>query len=158
MIYLGIDPGLSGGLAALSTICTFTGFPRPMPLAGGEIDALNIAETVTDLRMADDVIVCVEAVHSMPKQGVASTFKFGKGYGMVLGALAAVSARTELVTPQAWKKAILAGTAKDKDAAIAWCRRAYPSVNLLATERSRVPHDGIADALCIAEYARRTYK
>ena len=26
---------------------------------------------------------------------------------------------------------------------------------LLATPRSRVPHDGLADALCLAEYARR---
>jgi crossover junction endodeoxyribonuclease RuvC len=83
----------------------------------------------------------------------------------------------ELVTPQAWKKVVLPGlipakaklppdaTAAQKkaasaankkagkDAAIGWCRRAYPSVSLIP-EGCRVPHDGIADSLCIAEYAR----
>ncbi len=59
------------------------------------------------------------------------------------------------VTPQAWKKAVLAGTARDKAAAIAFATRRFPGVPLLATPRSRTPHDGVADAVCLAEYARR---
>jgi hypothetical protein len=62
----------------------------------------------------------------------------------------------ELVTPQAWKKLILAGTPKDKDASIAYCRRAFPNVPLIPL-RYRVPHDGIADSLCLLQYGLRTF-
>jgi len=93
----------------------------------------------------------------MPKQGLSSTFTFGKGYGMIQGIMAALGVRYELVSPQKWKGVILAGTAKDKLAAIAWCRRAYPGADLVP-RGCRVAHDGISDAICIAEYGRRTYK
>ena len=40
-----------------------------------------------------------------------------------------------------------------KTAAVDYCRRVYPSVQLIP-ERCRVPHTGIADAVCIATYGR----
>jgi hypothetical protein len=33
----------------------------------------------------------------------------------------------------------------------------FPKVNLLMNEKSSVPHDGLVDALLIAEYARRKF-
>jgi crossover junction endodeoxyribonuclease RuvC len=157
VIYLGFDPGLSGGLAALGLGVSTA---HVMPVRGNEIDARAIGVWVWDHVLKNDsaVVACVEKVGAMPKQGLSSTFKFGKGYGTILGVLGALGVRCELVTPQAWKKVVLAGTDHSKDAAIAWCNRAYPQVSLLATERCRVPHDGMADALCIAEFARRFYK
>jgi hypothetical protein len=80
----------------------------------------------------------------MPGQGVASSFTFGTGYRQIQGLLAGRGIPFELVTPQAWKKLVLAGTTKDKDAAIAYCRRAFPDVALVLP-RCRVSHDGIAD-------------
>lgn len=158
MIYLGFDPGLSGGWAAIPDQGPVKA--GIMPVSGDQIDAraLGIFVWGEVLKHDSAVVACVELVGAMPKQGLSSTFKFGKGYGTILGVLGALGVRTELVTPQKWKSVVLAGTAKDKDAAIAWCRRAYPSVNLLATERSRVPHDGIADAVAICEYGRRTFR
>jgi crossover junction endodeoxyribonuclease RuvC len=82
-------------------------------------------------------------------------FTFGKGYGEVIGVLTTLGIHIRYVEPRAWKEAILQGTEKDKEAAIAWCRANYPNVNLLMTPRARVPHDGVADALCLCEYARR---
>jgi len=87
----------------------------------------------------------------MPFQGVASTFTFGRGFGGVLGAIKALG----LPMPQAWQKAILAGTPGDKPAAIQYATSRFPSASLLATARSRTPSDGIADALCLAEWGRR---
>lgn len=161
MIFLGIDPGLKGGLAALkgpgesgptASFC-------PMPVSGGEVDARAIGIWLWDFALKNDnqVVVCVEKVGAMPKQGVVSTFTFGVGYGKILGAAGALGMRAELVTPQAWKKVVLAGTTKDKDAAVAYCMRAWPGLSLVLPG-CRVPHDGCADALCIAEFARRTYK
>ena len=93
----------------------------------------------------------VEKCHSMPGQGVKSMFSFGGAYEGIFGLLAGLQISARIVPPQAWKKAILAGTAKDKPAAIAYCRRRWPSVSLIP-EGCRVAHDGMADALCIAAY------
>jgi hypothetical protein len=91
----------------------------------------------------------------MPKHGIVSIFRFGEGYGMWQGALAALGIPYQAVLPQAWKKVVFPGTARDKAASILFAQRRFPSVSLLASPRSKVPHDGIADALALAEFARR---
>ena len=48
----------------------------------------------------------IEQVHSMPKQGVASSFKFGRHYGFLLGVLTALGIPYQTVTPQKWQKAM----------------------------------------------------
>ncbi|AFY60102.1 holliday junction resolvasome, endonuclease subunit [Synechococcus sp. PCC 6312] len=125
---------------------------KPLPIGGKDLDLATLADW---LKSASPGLLVIEKVHSMPGQGVSSTFKFGQGYGAILGIAAALSIPTELVTPQAWKKTVLAGTAKDKDAAIDYCRRMFPQVSLLPGPRCRKPHDGLADSLCILEYGRR---
>jgi crossover junction endodeoxyribonuclease RuvC len=158
VIYIGIDPGLSGGLATISANGAQV-TARPMPVSGGQIDASAVADLVWGAALAcgDTAIAVMEKVGAMPKQGVVSMFRFGQGYGTILGVLGALGIRCELVTPQRWKAVILAGTARDKAAAIAWCRRAYPGVSLRRTERCTTDHDGMADALCLAEYGRRSF-
>ena len=155
MIYLGVDPGLAGGVACIypDRVEAFV-----MPVQGDEIHPHALGIWAARAQLLDNVIAVVEKVGAMPKQGLSSTFKFGKGYGTVLGVFGALGIRTELVPPQAWKKVVLAGTNHDKDAAVAWVARAYPQVNLLRTARCTTPHDGIADAVCLAEYGKRTFK
>ncbi|GAA0586540.1 hypothetical protein ACFQH5_20340 [Halomonas salifodinae] len=145
---IGIDPGQSGGIAGIDGDASYA---VPMPLIGKDIDGHKIAAQLKSL--TPDVVI-IEKVHAMPKQGVSSTFKFGMGFGIVIGVCEALGIPYRLVTPQAWKKAVLAGTTKDKDAAIAFVRRAYPSIDL-TPGRKRVPHDGMADAVCLAEYGRQ---
>jgi phage tail protein X len=146
---IAIDPGLHGAIAILHPDGSTTA--HPMPLAGKELDLVTLAEQV---ETANPAWIVIEKVGSMPGQGVASTFKFGCGYGSLLGIAAALRVPVELVTPQRWKARVLHGTAKDKASAIAFCRRAYPGVNLVPP-RCRTPHDGIADAVCLLEYGRR---
>jgi len=153
-VTIGIDPGQSGGLAIIDTRLSE---PRvvPMPLAGKSVDWAEVAYWLRLFAPATrSAVAYVEKVSAMPKQGVSSTFKFGCNVGGIHGVLGALGIPMALVTPQAWKKRVLAGTAKDKAAAIDYCRRRWPHVSLLATERSRKPHDGMADALCIARYAQ----
>lgn len=150
MIVAGIDPGKAGGLAKQRAIGTVEVIP--MPVAGKEIDGLAIVDFLNGV----DLVV-IEKVASMPKQGVKSTFTFGKGYGILHGICWGGAIPFELVTPQRWKGTVLAGTSKDKDAAIAYCRRRFPHVSLLPTPRCSVPSDGMADALCLMEYGRRMF-
>ncbi len=150
MNIVGIGPGKSGGLAFYAHNGSVSA--TVMPIAGKAYDGLAILEYITD---AD--LVVIEKVGAMPGQGVTSMFNFGAGYGLLQGICLGVGIPYELVTPQRWKKVVLADTKKDKNAAISYCRRRFPGVSLLASERCKKPHDGIADALCLMEYGRRVF-
>jgi crossover junction endodeoxyribonuclease RuvC len=155
MIIIGIDPGLSGGLAAL-----VDGLPMllPMPVADGEIDGNAVRLWLDERRWAGGkAMVFLEKVHSMPKQGVASTFTFAAGWGLIRGILTGLCIPYQLVTPQAWQKELLAGLDRTdtKAAAYLFASRLWPTVDWRASDRCRKPHSGIVDAACIAEYGRR---
>lgn len=147
----GIDPGQKGGIAFLGKYALTVEAAHPMILAGKELDIQAIADLFLQYRKIS--LAVVEKCHSMPGQGTVSMFKFGKGYGILLGIIGALAIPTILVTPQAWKKKILAGTKKDKDAAIEYVRMKYPKFQLVP-KKCRKPHDGMADAICLAEYGQ----
>lgn len=89
----------------------------------------------------------------MPGQGVTSMFKFGENFGFIQGLLMAYSIPYELVTPQKWKKEFQ--VTGDKNSSISVCKRLFPDVPLRRTDRCKKDHDGMAEALLMAEYARR---
>lgn len=108
---LGVDPGMTGALALIDN----DGSLRQvfdMPVVGKDISATMIAAIlkpyVSILRVA-----VVEQVASMPGQGVHSVFKFGMGYGKVLGVLGTLEIPIVDVTPAHWKREMHLG--KDKD-------------------------------------------
>lgn len=149
MLIVGIDPGQKGGVAWYCTISKQYGC-QPMPDTRRQLFLL-----LRELCATYGVIkAVVESVHSMPKQGLASTFKFGKGAGEILGILTALNAEILEPTPQAWKKEVLKGTDKSKDAAIQVAENLYPDITLVP-QGCRKPHDGMADAVCLMEYGRR---
>ena len=161
MISIGVDPGKAGGLSILisswSDRTLSSVYVHPMPMAGDLVDSRLFCRLITDKLSdfrSDEAYAYVEKVSSMPGQGVRSMFSFGRSYGIVLGVLGAIGIPTNLVTPSAWKKVVLEGTDKSKKAAIEYCRRVYPDVNLVL-DGCRVPHDGMADALAIADYGLR---
>lgn len=94
--------------------------------------------------LAPDVAY-VEAVHSMPRQGIASTFSFGVSYGVLRGVLAATGIPWTLVTPQEWGR--LVRLPKGPDAARQRVVQLYPQHSALFA-RAR-DHDR-ADALLLA--------
>ncbi len=153
---VGIDPGLRGGVAAIDPAGAVVGL-WPMPVAGGEVHAAGLADLLRSLRCLDshqDVgRVCLEKVSAMPKQGVSSTFSFGTGWGMVRGVCAALAIPVVLVPPTVWKKQVLLGLPHDKAGAVQFCASRWPTADLVLPG-CRVPHDGLADALCLASYAR----
>lgn len=112
--FLGVDPGKSGAIAVLDGYGEIESIDD-MPVVGSAVSGsllCDLIDNVVILNGGDseysllgvDVVAIVEQVHSMPKQGVASSFDFGKSYGIVLGVLAGAHVRTEHVSPQRWKK------------------------------------------------------
>lgn len=150
MIYIGIDPGKNGGIACIGE----TNKNAQSFVYSDEILIDNFKAVYTQ-GLQDDVICYLEHVHAMPKQGVSSTFNFGVNFGFIQGVLKAYGIAYELVTPQKWKKEF--SCTADKNTSIEVCKRLFPKVNLKATDRCKKDHDGMAEALLIAEYGRRHY-
>lgn len=148
MLVVGVDCGKNGGIAYYCTDSAQYGcFKMPETRK-------QVFTCINDLKTNYGRIkAIVERVHSMPKQGVASTFTFGKGVGEVLGVLTALGAEILEPTPQEWKKHVLKGTAKDKTAAIQVAENLYPEINLVPPG-CRKPSDGCADAVCLMHYGR----
>lgn len=142
MTYIGIDPGAKGGLAVIRDGGGITVVPYEK---SRYIEILS--------RVPSDSVCCLEHVHAMPGQGVTSMFNFGQTFGWVQGVLEAMGISYELVQPQKWKKefSITGG----KNSSIMVCKRLFPGVSLLPTERCGKDNDGMAEALLMAEYAKR---
>lgn len=143
--YVGIDPGKSGAMAIIHA----PGDVEVIPF-----DAVNYSLALARVSSgAYPVTCCVEKVSAMPGQGVVSMFNFGHNLGLIEGLLRGYGISYQLVPPQTWKKEF--SLSSDKAKSIEVCQKLFPNVSLLATERSRKPNDGIAEALLMAEYARR---
>lgn len=146
MIFIGVDPGKRGGYAV---IFEDENVAMAYPWSDeGFVAAMGAAAT-----RGKKCVAAVEKVGAMPGQGVTSMFSFGKSAGYIEGVLAAFEIPYQLVSPRAWKKEF--GLDGSKQKSIEVCKRLFPDVPLLPTERCRVEADGMAEALLMAEYARR---
>lgn len=154
-LIIGVDPGLTGAIAAATDDEIL--WVEDMPLVAGEIcvallDKLYDPTEYGPWHLTPDMTVAIEQVHSMPKQGVASTFKFGKAYGLVLGYFAAKGHPIIDVAPTKWKSTFhLNG--KDKDAARLEALKLWPAQ---ASWFARKKDIGRADAALIALHQART--
>lgn len=118
------------------------------PVAEQELRAMMRVDAV-------DAFVVVEHVNAMPGQGVTSCFSFGQNFGFILGLLTAFRIPYELVRPQKWKREF--SCTSDKNTSIEVAQRLFPGVDLRRTPQCKKPHDGICEALLMAEYARRQH-
>lgn len=142
MIWLGVDPGVSGAIAAIDDTGRIVRIVRNDGTERDTFEALCGYENST-------LFALIERVHSMPKQGVASSFKFGQSYGFLRGCLIGAGVPFEEVTPQKWQTAMGCLTKGDKRITKARAQQLFPNVKII---------HATADAILIAEYARRTRK
>jgi crossover junction endodeoxyribonuclease RuvC len=149
---IGIDPGLSGGIAVIHSDGRVIAEPMPVveTAKGKELDE---QELISLLQVDLWPKVFIERVHAMPKQGVVSMFTFGVGWGLVRGICAGLGLSYELVRPQEWQKAMLEGHPKGSEYLVA--SRLFPGTDWRASPRCKKAHDGMVDAALIAEYGRR---
>lgn len=149
---LAIDPGAHGGYAVYDHNAVYA---EKIPETEGDIlDAFqNLAfqwqaEGIDPVAVIEDQVGCVGP---QIRVSAASMFKFGRGFGFLLGVLQTLKFRIELVRPMTWQKSLSLGTKSDlsktewKNKLKAKAQQLYPQVEVtLAT----------ADALLILEYAR----
>jgi len=143
---IGIDPGQSGGAVLLDDIDASV----IDKVAFSKMTEQDIADVLCEWSGADDGRIfhhaTIESVHSMPKQGVASSFKFGRHFGFLIGVLTG-RIPYRMVTPQTWQKAMGCLSHGDKNVTKAAAQRLWPN--------EKWTH-AIADAALIGEFGRRT--
>ena len=108
MKYIGIDPGLNGGIAIIDQdnnvkLCV------PMPVKNGEVDVRTLAVYIQNAIKESPTFAILEKVGAMPGQGVCAMFTFGQVVGEIKATLKMLKCPFEEVTPQKWKKCVLEG-------------------------------------------------
>ncbi len=162
VLFIGIDPGLHGGIAALNEYGALE-YVVPMPVlqlppsgaktkAGNPkqgrryVSGVQLRKIVRDQRIES---VALEWVWSRPKESPSVSFGFGAAYGTVRGAFEVLHPTT-LITPQKWKKRYgLPGGDEGKDAARALATEMWPSHDR-HFNKNKKRGAGLADALLIA--------
>ncbi len=145
MIYLGIDPGMSGGIAALTEL-------GEVLLAAKMPDTeRDVYQLLSQLPMNRGYAPCprhavLERVWSSPGWGHVGSFKFGLSYGGLRMALTAACIPFDEVLPRAWQKELGCLSGKDKNITKRRAQALFPGLTIT---------HATADALLMAEYCRR---
>ena len=157
MKVFGIDPGQKGAVAELSSNGVIE-FMSPLAVTREKkLDSGAFARLIED-RMSGDVRVFVEEPQVFAMNG-KSAMTFGRMIGALESILAQYFVRFEFVKPTAWTKELHEGldrkySAKARSEIAAG--RLFPKQDfLIEGSRSKKPHDGLIDAVLIAEYGRR---
>jgi crossover junction endodeoxyribonuclease RuvC len=105
---LGIDPGVHGGLAIVAINDGVT---------PALVDAIDVPTIGTGAKERIDVLALrkwiemhrpqhalIERAGSMPKQGAASTFKYGRAVGALEAVIVCCGISMSIIDPATWKK------------------------------------------------------
>ena len=142
---IAIDPGKSGGIACLNNdmVLVFN-----MPETEG--DVVDLLRMIRSYGCQEAVIEEVGGFCGVGQPG-SRMFTFGRGVGVIHGALLALGFRIDVVRPARWQKHFSLGTVKSAGGKTAWknklkgcAQRLYPSVAV---------NLHVADALLILDYA-----
>ena len=151
-IFVGIDPGKNGGAAVINEmidgepIITFRCPKTPRDMA------LSLMSTIPVGVSYEDVLVLVEHVHAMPKNGVVSMFSFGQNLGHWEGILGAFELDVEYAGPRTWMGHYDCKPNMDKKDRKRYLRglaeELFPNIKMTFN---------ISDAILIANYNKEMY-
>ena len=150
MIILGIDPGTSGGIVivkAESNVLPEIIFAKKMPVVS--IYGKKIIDTEiisSDLSKFSIDVSIIEKVHAMPRQGVTSSFQFGRSFGAIETLAYLLSQRVDYVAPAVWKKHLGVGASKKDSLDLA--RLKFGNNDIW----NKKTNDGIAEASLLVLY------
>lgn len=159
---IGIDNGLLGAVVAIDSSFRLVDY-RDTPILNlgkkgktkNEFATAEMGKILRDVSSkAAYVKVWLEVAHAMPKQGVSSTFKTGRGFGLWEGICIGIGLVYDIVHPKTWTKVVLhdvpAGDPKARS--MAKCQRLFPTLPLTKPRGTVLSLDGRSDAALIAYY------
>lgn len=160
--YIGIDIGKSGAIAVIypdGNIRTMK-----MPLINTELDYPDLYSIISQCSLMGAHIV-FEKLGVIFGSGKSTAFSMGFQSGAVEMACVAAKVPYTKVRAVDWQKQMFQGvqeitktgsTKKDTKAmALVAIKRIFPDLKLTFGDRASKAHDGLVDAVLMAEYARR---
>lgn len=166
-VFIGIDPGLTGGIAILDTSKQIVKM-MPMPLIDGEFDHITIAKIFKEWMFEYEVkLVVIEALSTRPGQDASRVMKYSKNFGILIGILESIGSNYIEVRPQTWMKTFepidgenLTPTKrrtliKRRNAVIA--KKLFKGESFSIGIRSKKAHEGIVDAVLLANHGFNTW-
>lgn len=181
-IRIGCDPGKDGGVVALYDDGSMKMSKTPQVSKQIDINKFKniILEYAGDVgedgNWKDDVLVVIEDVHSLHQSSAKSNFQFGRALGILEGIVSSLDIPYVKIAPKKWQETCFQGVpvvykpgkikiGKDgkeklsqpvdtKSMALLAAKRIFPNTSFLATEKSKVDHNGIVDASLLAYYAK----
>jgi hypothetical protein len=173
---IAVDPGKNGAVAIMTEQSTFA---YPLPLVSNELDIFRFKDILVSVRLGINTMqIILEDVHAIFGASAKSTFNFGYICGQINTICCETGCPVLLVQPKVWQKEIwieedIVGIptkrkykksglpifkTDTKKTSFNAVKRIFPLINIPTTPKSKVPHDGIVDALLLAEFGRRKYK
>jgi hypothetical protein len=138
---LGVDPGITGGVAFLYPDGTISADDIPTVDGSVDVDAL-----VRRIREHAPRLAVIEKAQAMPKQGVVSVFNYGTAFGALCAVTAICEIPTHLVSPRKWKTHF--GLDADKEKSRALAIRLWPGYGLFERKKDH----GRSEAALLARY------
>jgi len=172
-IWLGVDPGASGGIGVIRDSFDKGLIAEAFKMPATEMDLCELLEslcstedTINYIKTGRREVFCyLEKAQAFPgsqkvtkcprcsivlktrqSQGVSSTFKFGMQYGTLKGILTALHIPFELIRPVDWQRALGCMTKGDKNISKNKAQQLFPDIKVTHAK---------ADALLLSEYCRR---
>jgi hypothetical protein len=174
-VYLAVDPGQRGGMAAVlagpgikprAAVRWADGKhgywrgadPRRLEIVGAAAGCID--EVLTGAALPEGVApadvpvtVALEALLAFEGEGVKSTKTSAIGWAVLREALRDMArplgSDPAVLRPQTWRRMVGLPRGAGKSVTIAWCARVWPSVGMVPPG-GRVASDGAADALAMA--------
>lgn len=168
-VYLGIDPGKSGAIVAIDEKGNILS-KDVIPLIGTDVDPKGIFDLVNQYKGKYNAVVILEEVHSLHKMAANTNFSMGHTLGIILGIVVASQLKLIRVQPKTWQKETwitseieylpkkedqLKPSINTKLTSMKAAHRLFPTADFRKNGRSKNDHDGICDAILLAEYGRR---
>ena len=156
MRVLGVDPGISGGLAVVE----ITDGAAPVlvecidiPVVGtGAKERVDVAAIRNFIDRHKPIRALIERAQAMPKQGSSSGFKYGRAVGAIEATIALSGIPVTIVEPSVWKR-FWKLPGKDKESSRQQALQLFP-VAYAALARKK--DHGRAEASLIALFGARS--
>lgn len=162
MKVIGIDPGLSGGLAVITNSGELEVIDMPVYMVKVDrsvkryLDRKRILSFLRSLNKFE-TIAFLEKQQAYPSQGSVSNYSTGFEFGVLVTCFDALELSYELVHPKTWQKefSIRGGTAKKETKGMSTqiAEQLFPRVSFRGPNGAAL--DGRSDAALIAEWGKR---
>lgn len=168
-VFVGVDPGSDGFLSiSYGDELIF----QPVPKIKDKVDHHELARIISTINDSGITHCVLEDIHAVFGSSAGSTFNFGHIQGFIEGCLCTHGIPYTKVQPKAWQKVMWEGiplitkpstTGKThvtdtKAMSLMAAKRLFPKVDLRASERCKIPHDGKVDSLLIMQYCKYKFK